>query len=264
MSSHLMNLIPGPCFDVHVLRTSKQNFEMVLMGLEAQYGPCRATESIQEVIRALNFTMRDVEEAWNVWRSEYVRGTLRDGFAYTKSRIRAACYRRYQGRPPAAFVGYHSLYPPFRYAGISNTSNQPWVGQVAGGPVTQVDEVFTSNHGNLGASITFAQASGAQRPQLTPAPVHTSTHAQPVSKQYQAPPQSAAVGALDYPPPSHPPPHSYQPQQQQQPLRHNVNAARTPALQPPTPAVVAAVEVATRFLEAVNKAVNICIELNAM
>jgi hypothetical protein len=233
------------------------------MGLEAQYGPCRATESIQEVIRALNFTMRDVEEAWNVWRSDYVRCTLRDGFAYTKARIRAACYRRYQGRPSAAFVGYQSLYTPFRYAGISNTTNQPWVWQGEVGPATQANEVFTYNLGTLGNNIDFAQASNARRPQLTPVPAHTSTHSQPVSKPYQAQPQSAAVGPIDYPPPSHPPPRSYQ-SQQQQPLRLNVNAARTSGLQPPSPAVVAAVEVATRFLEAVNKAVNICIELNAM
>jgi hypothetical protein len=234
------------------------------MRLEAEYGACRATESIQEVIRALNFTMRDVEEAWNVWRSNFVRATLQNGFAYTRARIRAACYRRHLGRSPAAFVGYQSLYPPFRYAGISNTTNQPWASQAEGGPVTQADDVFTYNLGNLENYIAFAQASDAQRPQFTLAPAHTSTHAQPVSKQYQAPPQNAAVGALDYLPPSYPPPHSYQSQQQQQPLMHNVNVTRASGSQPPSPAVAAAVEVATRFLEAVNKAVNICIELNAM
>ena len=51
----------------------------MLIRLETERGPCRATESIQEVIRALNYTMRDVEEAWNVWRSDYVRATLRNG-----------------------------------------------------------------------------------------------------------------------------------------------------------------------------------------
>ena len=74
--------IPWPCFDVHVLRTSKQKLVVKLTFLEGQYGPCRATESIQEVIRALNFTMNDVEEAWSVWRHEYVRNTLRNGISF--------------------------------------------------------------------------------------------------------------------------------------------------------------------------------------
>ena len=255
----------------------------MLARLEAERGPCRATESIQEVIRALTYTMRDVEEAWSVWRSDYVRATLGNGiplplpshmtmllstssgFAYTRARIRAACWRRHQGRPPAAFVGYDSLNPPFRYAGISNTTNQPWAVQAEGGMVTQVDDVFTHNLGNIGDFLAFAQASDAQHPQIIPAPTPTPTHAQHVVKQYRAPPQSTAVGALDYPPPSYPPPH-IQSQQQQQPLMNiqNVNTARSSGSRPPSAAVAAAVEVATRFVEAVNKAVGICIELNAM
>ncbi|KAH9038595.1 hypothetical protein EDB84DRAFT_1086835 [Lactarius hengduanensis] len=53
----------------------------MLLRLEGQHGPCRATESIQEVVRALDLTMRDVEEAWSVWRHEYVRATLRSGIS---------------------------------------------------------------------------------------------------------------------------------------------------------------------------------------
>ena len=53
----------------------------MLLRLEAQYGLCRATESIQEVIRALNLTMRDVEEEWRIWRHEYVSATLRSGIS---------------------------------------------------------------------------------------------------------------------------------------------------------------------------------------
>ncbi len=49
------------------------------MRLQEQYGLCRATESIQEVVRALNLTMRDVEEAWHVWRNDCVRVILRNG-----------------------------------------------------------------------------------------------------------------------------------------------------------------------------------------
>ena len=63
------------------MRTSKQNFVVMLLRLEAQYGLCRATESIQEVIRALNLTMRDVEEEWRIWRHEYVCATLRSGIS---------------------------------------------------------------------------------------------------------------------------------------------------------------------------------------
>ena len=185
------------------------------------------------------------------------------GFSYARMRIGAACWRRDQGRSPAAFVGYQSLYPPFRYAGNSNT-NQPWVLQAEGGPVTQADVVPTFHHGNLGDYTAIAQASEAQHLQFTPAPAHAPTHAQPVSRQYYVSPQSAAVGAWDYPPPSYPPTHGHQSQRQQQRLRPNVNTALASGSSRPEPAVVAAVEVATRFLEAVNKAVNICIELNAM
>lgn len=257
MSSDIMRVLPGHCFDVHVLRTSKQNFVVVLLRLEAQYGQCRPTESIQEVIRALNVTMRDVEEAWRVWRHDPVRAILRSGFEYIKARIRAACWRRYQGLSPAAFVGYQSLYPAFRYAGTYN--NQPRGWQAEAGPVIQVDEVSTYHHsyGNTGDYTSLAQPSDAP---YYPELAHTSTHA--VSQQFYASPQSASVGAWDYYPPPYPPPQSCEPQQQ--PLMSNVNATLASGSPPLLPAVSAAVEVATRFLEAINKAVNICIELNAM
>jgi len=153
-------------------------------------------------------------------------------------------------------VGYQSLYPSFRYAGTPS-SDQPWGWQAEAGPGTQAVEVSTYNYtyGNVGEYGSLAQPSDAQYPQFTP------THA--VSQQYHASPQSASVGAWDYPPPPYPP-HGYQSQQQQQqqqqPLTPNVNAGPSSL----SPDVAAAVEVATRFLEAVNKAVNICIELNAM
>ncbi|KAH9029872.1 hypothetical protein EDB85DRAFT_2147120 [Lactarius pseudohatsudake] len=254
MSSDLMRLIPTHCFDVHVLRTLKQSFATMLSRLEGQHGPCRATESIQEVVRALDLTMRDVEEAWSVWRHEYVRATLRSGFAYIRLRIGSARWRRHHGRPPAAFVGYQSLYPPFRYAG-NPSSDQSWGWQAEAGPVTQADvgPTYHQAYGNIEEYNYLAQTSNAQYPQFT----YTPTHA--VFQQFPAPPQSASVGAWDYPPPPYPPPTGYQSQQQQQPTP-SVNAGPSSL----SPAVVAAVEVATRFLEAVNKAVNICIELNAM
>ncbi|KAI9440144.1 hypothetical protein H4582DRAFT_1579552 [Lactarius indigo] len=246
MDSNLMTLIPTQCLDVHVLRTSKQSIVAVLLRLEGQYGLCRETESIQEVIRALSLTMRDVEEAWGVWRHECVRTTLRSGFAYIRVRIGSARWRRGQGRPPAAFVGYQSLYPPFRYAGAPS-SDQSWGRQAGAGSVTQAVEVS----GTIGEYNSLAQTSNPQYPQFTYAPIHA------VSQHHHAPPQSASVGAWDYPPPPYPPPTGYQSQQQPIP---NVNAGPSSL----SPDVVAAVEVATRFLEAVNKAVNICIELNAV
>jgi hypothetical protein len=187
------------------------------------------------------------------------------GFVYIKSRIRAACWRRYHGRSPAAFVGYQSLYPAFRYTVTPSINNQSSGWQAEGRSVTQADVVSTYHHtyGNLGVGdyTSLAQPSDSQC-QFTPAPSHTST--QTVPQQYHASPQSASVtvGAWDYAPPPYPPPHSYQ--SQQQPLIPNVSAALATGSLPLSPAVVAAGEVATRFLEAVNKAVNICIELNAM
>ncbi|KAF8274774.1 hypothetical protein EI94DRAFT_1713018 [Lactarius quietus] len=306
MSSDLLSLIPDHCFDVHVLRTLQQKIVIVLKELEVRYGPCGATESIKEVIRALELTSREVEDAWTVWRNEFVRAILQNGFAYAKARIEAARWRRQLGRPAAAFVGYKSLHHPFRYAGTSNTNtNQPWGWQAEGGPVNQADEVSTYHHGNLGDGTTTALTGDPRRSRFTPALAHTSTHVQHVSQQFHVPSQSASVVAGDYPPPSYPPPHGYKSQQQQmllqqqqqqqqqqqlmqqqqqlmqqqqqqrlmqqqqqqqlmqqqqQQLMQNVNAAGSTLPQ----TVVAAVEVATRFLEVINKAVNICIELNAM
>ena len=179
------------------------------------------------------------------------------GFAYSRARIGAACWRRHEGRPPAAFVGYESLYTPFRYAGTT-TTNQPCAWQAEGGPVTQADMDSKYYPGNI--VDAFAQASNAQRPQFTPVPAHISTHAQHVPQQHPASPQSATV---DYPPPSYPPPDRFKPQQRQSMMPPNVNV-NTLRLPRPSRAVVAAAEVATRFLEAINKAVNICIELNEM
>ena len=177
------------------------------------------------------------------------------GFVYIKSRIRAAWWRRHQGRSAAAFVGYQSLYPAFRYAVTPSINNLSWGGQADGGSVTRADAVSTYDHtyGNLGVRDYSL---------FTPAPSHTSTHTVP--QQYHASPQSASVGARDYPPPSHPPPLSYQSQQQPLPVIPNANAAQATRSLPLSPAVVTAGEVATRFLEAINKAVNICIELNTI
>ncbi|KAH8979587.1 hypothetical protein EDB86DRAFT_3248302 [Lactarius hatsudake] len=246
--SDLMHLMTEHSFDVDVLKRLKQSFIVVLLRLEEEFG-CRATEPIQNIVRVLNSTMRDIEEAWRVWRHDHVRAALRSGFASIRARI---CAGRYQGRSPAAFAEHQSPDPLSGYAGTP--SDQPGGGEARPGPVTQADEVSTyyDAHGNLGEHTSLAQPSDAQYSQFT----HTSTNA--VFEQLS---RSASVGAWDYPPPPCPPPQIYQllQQQQQQPTP-NVDAG-PPSL---SPAVEAAASVAMRFLEAVNRAVNIYLELNAI
>ncbi|KAH9006658.1 hypothetical protein EDB83DRAFT_2463014 [Lactarius deliciosus] len=251
MFSDLMHLMTEHSFDVDVLRRLKQSVVVVLLRLEEEFG-CRATEPIQNIVRVLNSTMWDIEEAWRIWRHDHVRATLQSGFASIRARI---CAGRYQGRFPTAFAEYQS---PNLLSGYARTpsNDRPggWQAEARPGPVTQADEVSTyyDTHGNLGEHTSLAQPSDAQYSQFT----HTSTNA--VFEQFRALPRSAPVGAGDYPPPPCLPSQSYQLQQQQ--LTPNVNA-EPPSL---SPAVEAAAEVAMRFLEAVNKAINICIELNAM
>ncbi|KAH8991371.1 hypothetical protein EDB86DRAFT_3080012 [Lactarius hatsudake] len=234
------------------LKRLKQSFIVVLLRLEEEFG-CRATEPIQNIVRVLNSTMRDIEEAWRVWRHDHVRAALRSGFASIRARI---CAGRYQGRSLAAFAEHQSPDPLSGYAGTP--SDQPGGAEARPGPVTQADEVSTyyDAHGNLGEHTSLAQPSDAQYSQFT----HTSTNA--VFEQFHALSRSASVGAWDYPPPPCPPPQSYQllQQQQQQQPTPNVDAG-PPSL---SPAVEAAASVAMRFLEAVNRAVNIYLELNAM
>ena len=163
-------------------------------------------------------------------------------------------------------MGYESLYPAFRYAGTPTTNTQAWGWQPDGGTVAQADELSTYNLG-VGDYTSLAQPSHPQR-QFTPAPSLSSTSTYAVPQQYYAPPQSAFASAWDHAPPAHPPPHSYQSQQQQQQQQQhqmpNSNATMASGSLPLPPDVIAAGEVATRFLEAVNKAVNICIELNSL
>ncbi|KAH9057851.1 hypothetical protein EDB87DRAFT_1628551 [Lactarius vividus] len=104
--SDLMHLITGHSFDIHVLRALKQSFVVVLLHLEEEIGPCRATEPIQNIIRVLNLTMRDVEEAWRVWCHDHVRAALRSEHAFIPA--------RYQGRPPTAFAECQSPGPTFQ------------------------------------------------------------------------------------------------------------------------------------------------------
>jgi len=213
--------------------------------------------------------MRDVEELWRVWRHDSVRRTLQtglsilllymtlslsssSGFGYTKDRIRAACWRRDQGRAPSAFMGYQSMFLAYRYTG-SHTDDQPWQWVAEAGPVVPSGEVYYQYP--YGDSAPLAQPNEAQYAQFTFTPNPA------IAQQFYGLQQGVAPNTVHYPPPAYPPPHDYRSQQSPFP---SVNTPPIPGSPPMSPAVAEAVEVATRFLEASNKAVNICIELNAM
>jgi hypothetical protein len=132
-------------------------------------------------------------------------------------------------------------------------------GTVTGASVSGVSQVYTTHqifatntpgHHGVHAAHTGAQASYDHYQSLTS-------------------PQTVSADSQKYPPPTGPPPH-WRPQQQQPPPPPPAPAlpydATTPVPGSPllAPQVAAAVEVATRYLEAVNKAVTICIELNVM
>ncbi|KAH9955814.1 hypothetical protein BGW80DRAFT_1213807 [Lactifluus volemus] len=303
--------IPRDCIDVHALRTLKQQFAKLLTGPEIQRIQNRARESIPEVIYALNMTFQDVEECWEVWRHDRVRGVLHSGFTYIRNRISSACWRRKEGRLPASFQG---VYPAFHYVGKGKIQpdNQPWEWPPSAGAgpstyqhevhdaITSASSIFgnpqvqtayqhptakVSSHHGVHASHTGAQT--AYQHPVTKTSGHSGVHAAHTVAQtgyefYQTPHQSQSptsphphtpsiVGKVFPPPPGPPPPRNLQQQQPQpQPPPHPLplppTRDLTPALLSPqlSPEVATAIEVATRYLEAVNKAVNIFIELNVL
>ncbi|KAI0249176.1 hypothetical protein BJV78DRAFT_1229904 [Lactifluus subvellereus] len=285
MGSQLLSSIPQECFDVHVLRTLKQHVARILTRPEFQQTSNSARESIPEIIYALNMTFQDVEESWRVWRHERVRTVLQSGFVYIRNRITSARWRRNQGRSPAAFQG---VYQPFRYVGTAkiNPNDQPWgwpssnsTGSAAQAavyhlPVTEtygpVPSASSSDvqHVQTTQPYPIANVPGRHGGHAAQAGAQTGYDHHPMHHQnYQSftLPQAASAGTPEYRPPPGPPP-NWQPQRQQQQPTPPHNGAATPVPSSPllSPEVAAAVEVATRYLEAVNKAVNVCIELNAI
>ncbi|KAI0279300.1 hypothetical protein BGY98DRAFT_969736, partial [Russula aff. rugulosa BPL654] len=163
-------------------------------------------------------------------------------FHYARERIQAAIYRRERGRPAATFP---AIYPAFQFSGVMNPSPER---QPRSLPPTQVDTSFypPSTHVPAGPSSApwSPQPQAAQQYPIQPA---------------TQPPQQGITGRLNDPPPTHvdyrPPPF---------PPTHWRPPDPVPG-SPPVPAAAAAtVEVAIRYLEAVNKAINICIDFDAM
>ena len=295
------------------MRTLKQQIARLLTRPEIQQSQSQARESIPEVIYALNMTFQDVEECWEVWRHDRVRGVLHSGicsfitrlkgtmiptrpigFTYIRNRIGSACWRRKEGRLPAAFQG---VYPAFRYVGKGKIQpdNQPWEWppSAGAGPAMYQHEVHdaitsatifgdlqvqtayqhpmakASSHQGVHASHTGAQI--AHQYPVTKTSSHVAhTVAQTGYEYYQSPtsPHTASTGGKTFaPPPGPPPPRNLQ-QQHPHPHPSPLPPPRdaTPALGSPQlpPEVATAIEVATRYLEAVNKAVNIFVELNVL
>jgi len=224
-------------------------------------------------------TFQDVEESWRVWRHERVRTVLQSGFVYIRNRITSARWRRNQGRSPAAFQG---VYQPFRYVGTAkitpNDQSWGWPPSNSTGSVAQAAVYHQPETYRTVPSASFSDVQHVQTTQLYPivnVPGRHGGHAAQAGAQtghghhpthhYQpfTSPQAASAGTPEFRPPPGPPP-NWQPQRQQSTPPHNGAATPVPSSPLLSPDVAAAVEVATRYLEAVNKAVNVCIELNAI
>ena len=176
---------------------------------------------------------------------------VRAGFQYARARIQAALWRRERGRPNA----FPIVYPPFQFSGGSSTSPER---QPRTSPTTPQDgSYYQAAHGAAvpGAS-TWASPQSPQPYAIQPS--------YPRHNEPAALPQAGAMGSytpgfapdgsgrvIDYPPPPYPPANWKPPD----PVPGS----------PPVPAMAQpAVEVAIRYLEIVNKAVNICIDLEAL
>lgn len=194
------------------------------------------------------------------------------GFHYARDRIQAAIYRRERGRPAATFP---AIYPAFHFSGVSmNPSPERQPRSV---PPAQVDTSFYPANTHVPAGPSSSSAPWSPQPQsaqLYP-PVQNNNTAygrrnEPAAQHPQVGSptgfspgfgQQGITGRLndhppphvdfDYPPPPYPPAHWRPPDP-------------VPGSPPVPPAAAATVEVAIRYLEAVNKAINICIEFDAM
>jgi len=253
-------MMPEQGFDVHVLRTVTLELTAWLRRLQAT-AP-HASEAIDQLIIALAQTFREVEIAYLYWRHERVQTVLQNGFRYARARIEAAIYRRERGRNPAAFP---MIYSSFYYAG---TNPAP--------PPNRPVDWQTGNswpYGQYGASGPYPPGTN---PYGTPAPAPFPGTQHPYggypSRNEPAVPPPVAVptggynpwlqpgsptspggpaSGNDYPPPPYPPPSHWKP------------PSPLPGSPPISVEVAEATEVAIRYLEAVGKAVNISVDLNA-
>lgn len=276
---------PEHTFDIHVLRTFTRDLNGWIVRLQSTAPD--ASETINQVIYALNLTFRDVELSYRVWRNDRVQSVLRHGnffffflseggmkptlphvagFLYARDRIQAALWRRERGRPAAIFP---AIYPAFQFSGVPNPSPER---QPSSLPLAQGDASFYQPNTNTYVPAGPSTASWAS-PQPQSAQLYQAQNNTYPRRSEPTPAQSPQLGSVTgfspgpgfgqegitarlneppyYPPPPHPPANWRPPD----PVPGS----------PPVPAAAAgAVEVAIRYLEAVNKAINICVDFNAM
>jgi hypothetical protein len=185
----------------------------------------------------------------------------RAGFHYARARIQAALWRRERGRPAATFP---AIYPAFQFSGVMNPSPER---QPRGLPPTQGGASFYQpNQPNTyvppgPSSAPWASPTSPQPQAAQLFPVQNVSYPPRNEAATQPPQVGAATGFspafgqppphVDYPPPPYPPAHWRPPDP-------------VPGSPPVPAAATATVEVAIRYLEAVNKAINICIDFDAM
>jgi hypothetical protein len=175
------------------------------------------------------------------------------GFQYSRARVTAALWRRNQGRPPASFPGFF----PALHGGVMppQPANQPpgspWRSPTNGGGVQYPANLY-------GPAVPAAGVWNNQQGQLVQQYPTQNTPGQSQGgalsgyPQFQTPAMGSPGGsAYDIAPPPFPPPNWKPP-------------SPVPGSPPASMEVVKAIEVAISYLEAVNKAINICIDANAI
>lgn len=71
---------PEHTFDIHVLRTFTRDLNGWIVRLQSTSPD--ASETINQVIYALNHTFREVELSYRVWRNERIQSILQHGNYY--------------------------------------------------------------------------------------------------------------------------------------------------------------------------------------
>ncbi|KAI9512967.1 hypothetical protein F5148DRAFT_560731 [Russula earlei] len=232
--SSLLSMMPEHNFEVHVLRTFTRDLIGWLSRLQAS-SP-QAGNLINHLIHALEQTFRDVEQVYLIWRHERIQSVLQHGFWYARARLEAAMWRRQNGRHPASFPNIYST--NYYYAGTSQAQPlyppPPAYGSYPPFNNPAPNAGFPGSpqqHGN------YSYTQGFRNEPATAGPSGQAPWHEPGSPQFSPPP---------FPPPYWKPP------------------SPNPAAPPVSPEVYAGAEIATRYLEAVNKAVNVSIDLNAL
>jgi len=148
---------------------------------------------------------------------------------------------------------FPAFYPSFQFAGVFNPSPER---QHRALPPAQSDVTYYPSN-TQGAAASPAAPWGSPQLQAAQQYAIQNTYARRNELATQQPqaghfaPEGGAGRVIDYPPPPYPPTNWKPPDP-------------VPGSPPVSVAAAAAEEVATRYLEAVQKAINICIDLDAM